>query len=244
MSRNGLFIGLALASLVLHGCASVPEGKADPRDRFERVNRSIYQFNDVLDRDIGQPVAKGYKQITPDPVETGISNFFENITYPTTVLNDVLQLKPKSFLQATARLLVNTTLGIGGLFDPATQLGIPTGDEDFGQTLGHWKVPAGPYIMLPILGPSSVRDSVGLLGDQWTDPKRFINDPWVHYGLWGLEQIDERASLLGTTEVLQRAYDPYAFIRNAYFERRKFQISDGVAPPEELEIFEDEPAAN
>ncbi len=120
----------------------MPEGQRDPRDRLERVNRSIYEFNDVLDRDIAVPVTKAYVKITPDPVETGVSNFFQNLTYPYTVVNDGLQLKPKPFLQSVARLLVNTTLGIGGLFDPATQLGIPTGDEDFGQTLGYWHVPA------------------------------------------------------------------------------------------------------
>jgi phospholipid-binding lipoprotein MlaA len=244
MSRTVLPIGLALASLVLHGCASLPEGRRDPRDPFERFNRSVYQFNDALDRGIARPLARGYTKITPDPVETGVSNFFENLTYPTTIVNDVLQLKPTEFVQATARLVVNTTLGIGGLFDPATQLGIPSGDEDLGQTLGRWGVPPGPYIMVPIFGPYSARDVVADLADQYTNPRVYIDDPWLRYGLWGLEQIEQRASLLGTDEVLQRAFDPYAFIRNAYFERRKFQVSDGTAPPEELEIFEDETPAD
>jgi len=245
MSRCVLLPCLAIASLALHGCASVPEGSRDPRDPFERFNRSVYLLNDELDRGIARPFARGYTKITPDPVETGVSNFFENLTYPNTIVNNVLQLKPKAFAQATARLLVNTTIGIGGLFDPATQLGIPTGDEDFGQTLGYWKVPPGPYIMMPIFGPYSARDAFGDLADQYANPRAYINDPWLRYGLWGLEQIEQRASLLGTDEVLQRAFDPYAFIRNAYFERRRFQVSDGQAPPEELEIFEDEaPAAD
>lgn len=240
--RASLALAIPLLASILSGCATVPEGQRDPRDRFERVNRSIYEFNDVLDRNIAVPVTKAYLKITPDPVETGVSNFFHNLTYPTTVVNEGLQLKPKPFLQSVARLLVNTTLGIGGLFDPATQLGIPSGDEDFGQTLGYWHVPAGPYVMLPILGPSSVRDSFGLIGDQFVDPKAYINDPWVHYGLWTLEQIDERASLLATGDVLKRTYDPYVFIRNAYLQRREYQISDGAAKDDEVEIFEEDPA--
>jgi phospholipid-binding lipoprotein MlaA len=242
MLRYRFWINLVLAGATLAGCASLPEGQRDPRDRFERVNRSVYEFNDVLDRYIGTPVAKAYVKITPDPVETGVSNFFQNLTYPTTVVNEGLQLKPKPFLQAAMRLLVNTTIGIGGLFDPATQLGLPSGDEDFGQTLGYWHVPAGPYVVLPILGPSSVRDTFGLVGDQFVDPKAYISDPVVHYGLWGFEQVDKRASLLATNDVLKRTYDPYVFIRNAYLQRREFQISDGAAKDDEVEIYEDEPA--
>ena len=238
-----LALTIPALALFLSGCASVPEAQRDPRDRFERVNRSIYEFNDVLDRGIAVPVTKAYLKVTPDPVETGVSNFFQNLTYPTTVVNEGLQLKPKPFLYSVARLLVNTTLGIGGLFDPATQLGIPSGDEDFGQTLGYWHVPPGPYVMLPILGPSSVRDSFGLIGDQFVDPKAFINDPWVHYGLWTLEQIDERASLLATGDVLKRTYDPYVFIRNAYLQRREYQVSDGATKDDEVEIFEEDPPA-
>jgi phospholipid-binding lipoprotein MlaA len=238
---NRAFASLLL-SVLLSGCASLPEGQRDPRDPFERVNRSIYKFNDVLDRDIAVPVTKGYLKITPDPVETGVSNFFQNFTYPETVVNEGLQLKPKPFLQSALRFLVNTTLGIGGLFDPATQLGIPSGDEDFGQTLGHWHVPSGPYIMLPILGPSSVRDTAGDYVDLYWNPRHFINDPWLRYGLWGFDQIDERASLLATGDVLKRAYDPYVFIRNAYLQRREFQVTDGAVKQDELEIFEEDPA--
>lgn len=243
MSRTRFVFGLALAGLALCGCSAVPESRRDPRDPFERVNRPIYEFNDALDRTIGRPVTIGYKNITPDPVETGVSNFFENLTYPTTIINDGLQLKPRPILLAVARLLVNTTVGIGGLFDPATQLGIPSGDEDFGQTLGHWKVPAGPYIMVPVFGPYAARDVAGDLVGQYTNPRAYISDPWLRYGLWGLEQIDERSSLLGTDEVLNRTYDPYVFIRNAYFQRREYQVTDGNVQPEELEIFEDEPPA-
>jgi phospholipid-binding lipoprotein MlaA len=240
LRMNLVLATLSLAGLVLSGCASLPEGQRDARDPLERVNRSIYEFNDVLDRTIAVPVTKGYLAITPDPVETGVSNFFQNLTYPATVVNEGLQLKPRHFMQSAARLIINTTLGIGGLFDPATQLGIPSGDEDFGQTLGYWHVPAGPYIMLPILGPSTVRDTAGDYVDLYWNPRHYLNDPWLQYGLWGFEQIDERASLLATGDVLKRTYDPYVFIRNAYLQRREYQVTDGAVKDDAVEIFEDD----
>jgi phospholipid-binding lipoprotein MlaA len=140
---------------------------------------------------------------------------------------------------------VNTTIGIGGLFDPATRMGLPAGDEDFGQTLGRWGVPAGPYVMLPFLGPSSVRDTVGFVGDLYTDPKTYVKNTYVAIGLTGLDLVDRRAELLATEDVLARSFDPYAFIRNAYLQRREYQVKDGSVPSDEVEIFEDEtpPAA-
>lgn len=243
-SRNILAIAiLTLAGMTLCACASVPEERRDARDPIEPFNRSMYELNSTLDQYIARPLTRGYTKITPDPVESGVSNFFENLTYPTTIVNDALQLKPKPMLQALARLLVNSTVGIGGLFDPATQMGIPTGDEDFGQTLGHWKVPPGPYLVVPIFGPSNLRDTAGDLVDQYSTPRHYLNDPWLQWGLWGFEQIDERASLLGADEVLNRTYDPYVFVRNAYFQRREYQVSDGAVKQEEFEIFEDEPAS-
>src|SRR5690349_6885375 len=161
--RIRLFV-LAAAGL-LSACASLPQGERDPRDRFERANRAVYRFNDSLDRHIAKPMAKGYVKVVPAPVRTGVGNFFNNLTYPTVIVNDLLQAKLKSFASDTARLVVNTTIGIGGLFDPATQMGLPTGDEDFGQTLGKWGVPPGSYMVLPIFGPSTVRDTVGFVGD-------------------------------------------------------------------------------
>jgi phospholipid-binding lipoprotein MlaA len=182
-------------------------------------------------------------KVTPAPVRTGLGNFFRNLTYPTVIINDLLQFKGKSFASDTARLVLNTTIGIGGLFDPATRVGLAAGDEDFGQTLGRWGVPSGPYIMLPILGPSSVRDTPGLVADYFTDPKRYISNTYVSLGATGLELIGGRAELLSTSDVLARSYDPYAFIRNAYLQRRTYQVKDGQVPDDEVEIFEDEPAA-
>jgi phospholipid-binding lipoprotein MlaA len=241
MGAKSVFAGLALAGL-LAGCATLPPGERDPRDRFERTNRAIHRFNDALDRGVAKPVAKAYVKVTPAPVRTGFGNFFRNLASPTVIVNDLLQLKVKEFATETVRLVVNTTLGIGGLFDPATQLGLPAGNEDFGQTLGRWGVPAGPYVVLPIFGPSSVRDTVGFAGDQFTDPKYYVKDDVAKWSLTGMSVVDARADLLATENLLEQANDPYTFIRNAYLQRREYLVKDGVVPEEEFEIFEDEPA--
>jgi phospholipid-binding lipoprotein MlaA len=227
---------------LLPACAALPSGERDPRDRFERTNRAIYAFNDALDRGIAKPVAKAYVKVAPAPVRTGLGNFFRNLTYPTVIVNDLLQLKPTGFATDTARLVVNTTVGIGGLFDPASKLGLPAGDEDFGQTLGRWGVPPGPYVMLPFIGPSSVRDTVGWVGDQFTDPKTYISNSYVRYGVTGASLVDKRAGLLATEDVLNHSFDPYAFIRNAYLKRREFQVKDGRVPDDDVEIIVDETA--
>lgn len=241
MGAKSFFLGLALAGL-LTGCATLPSGERDPRDRFERTNRAIHRFNDALDRGVAKPVAKAYVKVTPAPVRTGFSNFFRNLASPTVIANDLLQLKVKEFATETARLVVNTTLGIGGLFDPASQFGLPAGNEDFGQTLGRWGVPAGPYVVLPFFGPSSVRDTFGLAADQFTDPKNYVKDDPTRWGLTGLSLVDTRAELLAADDVLARSYDPYSFVRNAYLQRREYLVKDGAVPEEEMEIFEDEPA--
>lgn len=247
MQPRPLLLALLCASL-LPACASLPAGERDPRDPFERYNRSMYRVNDALDRGVARPVAKAYVKVTPAPVRAGLGNFFRNLNSPTVMVNDLLQWKPGAFLKETARLVINTTIGIGGLFDPASQLGLPVGDEDFGQTLGRWGVRSGPYIVLPVLGPSSARDTVGFVGDQFTDPKYyFVKDLWTSVGLTVVGLIDTRAGLLGTDEVLQSSFDPYVFMRNAYLQRREFQVRDGTAAPEgedfELFEFEDEEMA-
>lgn len=233
--RIALFV-LTLSGL-LTGCATLPPGQHDPRDRFERTNRAIYKFNDSLDRHIARPLAKGYVKITPRPVRTGVSNFFHNLSYPTVIVNDLLQGKLKAFGGDTARLVVNTTLGIGGLFDPATRMGLQAGDEDFGQTLGKWGVPSGPYIVLPIFGPSDVRDTFGFVGDQFTDPKNYVNNIYLSLGLSAGALLDMRAELLSTDDVLARAFDPYVFVRNAYLQRREFQVKDGI-PSDDVELID------
>jgi phospholipid-binding lipoprotein MlaA len=151
-----------VVGLTLCGCASLPPGsKRDPRDPWERMNRATYKFNDGLDRAIARPVAKAYVKVTPRFVQTGVSNFFDNVAYPITIVNDLLQGKIKQTCQDTGRLVVNTTIGIGGLFDPASKMGFDKNDEDFGQTLGKWGVHPGPYLVIPFFGFSDVRDGIG-----------------------------------------------------------------------------------
>lgn len=240
MQVRSLLLALLCAALV-PACATLPPGERDPRDPFERVNRSVYRFNDTLDRNVARPVAQAYVKVTPRPVRSSVGNFFRNLNSPTVMVNSLLQGKPVSFFAETLRLVVNTTIGIGGLFDPATRLGIPAGDEDFGQTLGTWGVPPGPYLVLPVLGPSTTRDTVGLVGDQFTDPKYYLlDDFWVGVGVTVVGLVDTRAGLLGTDEVLQRSFDPYVFMRNAYLQRREFQVSDGrgQGAGDDFELFE------
>lgn len=228
---------LATAGL-LTGCASLPPGERDPRDPLERYNRTVFRFNDALDRNIARPVAQAYVKVTPAPVRSGLGNFFNNLTYPTVIINDLLQLKLKAFVSDTARLVLNTTIGIGGLFDPASQLGLPAGDEDFGQTLGRWGVPAGPYFLWPIAGPSTIRDTVAWIPDQYTDPKTYVS-PWeLRLGLNAFDLFLDRVELLPTDDLIRRSFDPYVFMRNAYLDRREFQVRDGNVPAEEVEEFE------
>jgi phospholipid-binding lipoprotein MlaA len=242
MHVTRLLTGLLLVAL-LGACATLPPGaKPDSRDRFERFNRSVYTFNSKLDVYVARPVAKAYVKATPAPVRTGVSNFFSNLAYTRVILNDLLQGKGGQFFADTGRLLLNTTIGIGGLFDPASQLGLSSNDEDFGQTLGKWGVPPGPYLMLPVFGPSTLRDAPSLIVDMYSEPDTYLVSDWkARAGLTVGELVDKRASLLGTDETLDTSYDPYAFVRNAYLQRRQFQVTDGAAAAQDdIEIFEDE----
>lgn len=228
MSKKCLWT-LGLGLLLLEGCATLPSGKADPRDRFERFNRSVYAFNDAVDRAALKPVAKGYKAAIPAPVRHGISNFFSNLSLPRTIINDLLQAKFAAGGRATLRLTVNTVMGLG-FFDPATQAGLNNQNEDFGQTLGKWGVPSGPYLMLPLLGPSTVRDGLGRIPDIYDNPEQLITNNYVYYGLVGVDAVDTRSQLLDSDAVLQRSFDPYSFIRNAWLQRREYQVRDGDVP--------------
>ena len=229
---------VALLTLLLAGCATQPNAKRDPRDPFEGFNRASYKFNDALDRAILKPTAKGYKAITPQFVETGVSNFFSNLGQPTVILNDLLQAKFKPALSDTGRFLLNTTVGIGGLFDPASKAGLDKNDEDFGQTLGKWGVHSGPYLMVPFFGPSTVRDGFGSGVDVFSDPLHYVErDAW-RYSLDGMNLIDARARRLSLEDTLNQTYDKYGFIRNAYLQQREYQVTDGNAPNPK---FDDEP---
>jgi len=222
------------AALSLGGCATLPPGsKPDPGDRFERANRSVYAFNKAIDHAVLRPVARGYVKITPRPIRRSVTNFFANIDYPITIINDALQGKVRDSLGDVARFGINTVVGVGGLFDPASHWGFEKRDEDFGQTLGKWGVHSGPYLMLPIFGPSTVRDAPAKVIDHLTSPRTYLLNTNADLALAVIGAVDKRGGLLDTDEMMDNAYDPYAFLRNAWLQRREYQVRDGQVSPDE-----------
>lgn len=214
--------------LLMAGCATVEE--RTPGDPFEPANRQVYSFNVGVDRATLRPAARAYVATVPKVARTSVSNFFYNLSMPIVIVNQLLQGKPKQAGQDTLRFTMNLTLGLGGLFDPAADANLPRHDEDLGQTLGVWGVPPGPYLMLPLLGPTHLRDLPSIVVDRFLQP--FY---WYDYGnaRWislGLSLLDTRARLLPLDETLRRAYDPYAFIRDAFTQRRLYQVFDGNIP--------------
>ncbi len=233
---SSLRVLLLAGSLVLGGCATNAEF-ADPRDPLEPFNRAMYSLNDMLDRAFFKPLAQGYQLIVPTPVDKGVTNFFNNLEDVTTAVNNLLQLKVGRAANDLGRVVVNSTLGIGGLFDVASNMDLPRHDEDFGQTLGTWGVASGPYLVLPIIGSTSGRDAVGVVVDWFTDPVTYVQDDTVRWSLRGLDFVDTRADLLSASRVVdQAALDPYAFVRDAYLQRRLNAVYDGN-PPEPEEDF-------
>ncbi len=214
----------------LSACVTLPPNsprvKTDP---LERWNRSVYNVNDKLDRAVAKPLAKGYVKVVPKPVRTGVSNVFANLRTPTVLVNDVLQGKFRAAGNDLSRFLCNSIFGLGGIFDPATRAGIDKNNEDFGQTLGWWGVPAGPFLELPLLGPSDLRDGPALVADIFTNPQKYIPNDWARYSLYFLDLVDTRAGLLSLDDTLSKVYDPYAFVRDAYLQRRAYLVSDGAA---------------
>lgn len=225
----------AVLLLMLGGCATQAATRSDPRDPWERMNRASYAFNDKFDKAIFRPVARGYRAAVPHVVQTGIRNAFDNVDTTITMLNDLLQGQVTGFVHDTSRLLVNTVIGIGGLFDPATAMGLEKSDRDFGQTLGKWGLHTGPYLVLPFLGPSDVRDTFGRAGDAFSTPRTYIKNTYWNYGSWALEKVDWRSRLLDSDHLLDGAYDPYAFLRNAYLQNRAFKVRGANSQGEEEE---------
>ena len=234
-----------LVAMACTGCAATP-GRTSSDDPLQKVNRGVYKFNDVLDRAALKPVAKGYQKITPHWFRTGVGNFFSNLTYPATIVNQFLQGKGRLGFHDTGRFLVNSTIGVVGLLDPATKMGLTANDEDFGQTLAVWGVGSGPFINLPFFGPSSLRDAPSRVADYFLGPLVYIDLPWeTELGLRVLDVIHTREELLSLDATLQRTYDPYAFIKDAWIQQREFAIYDGNPPPPTFDepIEEDQPAA-
>ncbi len=230
-------VALVLSTALLSGCAT----NGDPRDPIEPFNRAMYTFNDAVDKAVMKPVATGYKEVLPSPVRTAVGNFFSNLDDFLVVINDLLQFKFEQALSDFGRVFWNSTVGIAGLIDVATPMDMPKHNEDFGQTFGRWGIGSGPYIVLPFLGPSSVRDGVGTVVSYHLDPVYQHNNVAERNSAVVLRAVDKRASLLGTETILETAaLDPYVFMRDAYLERRRNLVYDGNPPPED---DDDTPAA-
>jgi phospholipid-binding lipoprotein MlaA len=234
----------ALLALLLAGCASTSAATKSPHDPLEPLNRGVYRFNDAVDRAIARPVAKVYHDQLPDPIRSGISNAIDNLAYPTTIVNDLLQAKWRAALNDIGRFLLNSTFGLGGLFDPASKEGLDKNDEDFGQTLGKWGVPPGPYLVLPFWGPSTLRDGPMIYPERYTDLRGYLGDWETKWTLIAVGALDARSELLSVDQVMRNAYDPYLFVRDAYLQRREYQVRDGDVPEEQLEESMEEPPAD
>ncbi|RMX04191.1 VacJ family lipoprotein [Corticibacter populi] len=214
-----------MTAAMLAGCASTgPQGQAfgqDPRDPLESFNRSMYSFNDGLDRAILRPVATGYQKAVPSPVRTGVGNFFGNLGDAWSFVNNVLQFKGEASMSSFFRVAVNSTFGLGGLLDVATEMRLERYKTDFGMTLGHWGVPSGPYLVLPFWGSSSIRDAAALPVDAYGNPLFHLNPDSHRYALYGLRLVDARARLLRASDMLdQAALDPYVMTRDLYLSSR------------------------
>jgi phospholipid-binding lipoprotein MlaA len=231
-ARIALAVILATA---LSACVTLPPNSPRaPQDPWESWNRGVYKFNDVVDRAIAKPVATAYVKVVPSPLRLGVSNFFANLETPTVLINDALQGKFLAAANDLGRFLLNSTVGLAGILDPATSAGLDKNNEDFGQTLGKWGVHPGPFVELPVLGPSDLRDAPGRLVDTYTNPRQYISNTWIRYGLYLPDLTDRRAALLPLDATLKNVYDPYAFVRDAYLQRRAYLVSDGKVTEEPL----------
>jgi phospholipid-binding lipoprotein MlaA len=236
-------IALAVPVLTI-GCATLPPNAGqDPRDPWEKVNRNMFAFNDGFDAAITKPLAELYVKL-PGGIRTCLSNAFFNLRGPSTAINNFLQSKPVEALSDVGRFAVNTTVGIVGCFDVATDLGLEKHREDFGQTLGVWGFEPGPYLVMPIFGPSNVRDAIGIYGvEPFLDLNFYIDYPGIEYTVLGLRVVNERAELLPADRLVREAaLDRYSFIRDGYLQRRRSLVYDGN-PPREVDP-EDEDAGD
>jgi phospholipid-binding lipoprotein MlaA len=230
--RGCLGAALLAVAVLSTGCATGPN--ANPKDPLEPMNRSISRFNESLDENVLKPVATGYKDVTPDLVQQGVRNVFNNLSDIWSTVNNGLQLKGRDTAESLMRSVVNTVFGIYGIFDVATPIGLERHPEDFGQTLGAWGVPDGPYVVLPLFGPSTLRDTAGMPVDTSVDYVRNLDHIATRNSAMALRVVDKRSSLLGTSNLLtEAAIDKYSFTRDAYLQYRRNQVFDGNPPDEE-----------
>ena len=235
-------LGLTLFVAISTGCASLGGTEtaedSEPHDPFESYNRAVHAFNEDFDRAIAKPVAQTYQDVMPDWADKGISNFFSNLNDVIVLANDLLQFKFEQAASDTARIVFNTTVGLFGFIDVASHMDLPRHKEDFGQTLGYWGVPAGPYFVLPFLGPSSIRDTAGLgVNYVYLDP---VTNHVEHFNdrgaLFVTNFVDTRADYLGASRLLEEAaLDPYVYTREAYLQRRQYYVYDGDPPMDDFD---------
>jgi len=218
-----LFISPSKAAI---GAINVQLGDVDP---LEELNRPIFEFNQTVDQNLIEPIAISYRDNTPESIKKGVSNFFSNLGEVSTLANQILQFKAKDSFITLSRFLLNTTIGLAGIFDPASELGLIKKDEDFGQTLGFWGVPEGPYFVIPILGPSTLRDTAGLYVDMTSDVNLINNlDTNGEIAAISIKTVDKRVELLPATDLINRSFDPYITMRSSYLQKRRNDVNDGV----------------
>lgn len=232
----------AAAMAFLAGCATVPGAAGvsatSSIDPWESWNRKVYTFNEKVDGAVLKPVATAYRNVVPELVRTGIGNVLGNIGDVWSAANQLLQGKVQAGMEMGMRVLTNSFFGLGGLLDPATPLGLTRRSEDFGQTLGRWGLASGPYVVLPVLGPSTLRDTAGLLVDRQVSPSSLPSTEKGRHAVTGIELVSRRAKLLSTTQLIDEvSLDEYSFVRDGYLQRRRDEQYDG-APP--MEIFQDD----
>ena len=227
--------------LLVSGCTgNAAKSSGAVWDPFEPVNRVTFKINDYGDKYVLRPLAKGYETVTPSPIRKGISNFFDNLSYPVTITNDLLQGKLTQSVADTARFVANSVFGIGGFFDVARYAGLEKHNEDFGQTFGVWGIPEGPYLMVPLFGPRTMRHGVGNLADSLVHPQTRFDNSSVRTKVNLFYFVQQRSTLLAFDEELERAFDRYAFVRDAYLQNRRYLRHDGDPPEAELFLEDDD----
>jgi len=221
------FFVAILVTFFMFGCASQQN-----KDPLEGLNRSVYKFNDVVDKAALKPIAQGYQAIAPTPVQTGVNNFFKNIRDVVTLVNELFQFKFKQAANTTGRVALNTTVGVLGIFDVHSKSGGVRTKEDFGQTLGYYGFDSGAYLVLPLLGPSSTRDGIGFITDAvFFDPIGYINDDTARWTTIAIAVVDKRADLMEEIDIRDKAFDPYAYMRDSYLQNRENLVKDGADDP-------------
>lgn len=218
---------------LLGGCAST--GYHSPGDPLESVNRKMFVFNEHLDQWVLQPVARTYVQYTPNLVRASVTNFFNNVEYPNTILNQFLQGRFADGFDDVGRFLVNTVVGVGGMFDPASRFGLPEHDEDLGQTLAHWGVGRGPYLVLPFIGPDTLRNLPNLATSALTNPLFYVSSAAITMPVGAVSLVNKRANAGPQIEMVRQALDPYVFMREAYLQHRRFLIYNGHPPVQPID---------